>query len=264
LFNADRKKTETNASNSNSKERNAAGYTLNNEFNLTWSRFPQKSIETSFEHYHIGQKKNPEIILSSTNQNINNEYQISRTHNQLITRDYSKNKYFNNKFDNNINTNNAVIKIRKDITPQKIKINRRIINNNKIIKNNNNAINGSNNISMKNIINIQQNNNKYENNTIVQENKNINTVVNNIHNGDIYVHKKRNSAFGIERKNNFNYNNNDNNDNNDINLKKNNILNDKYNVTINNINNCNYFSLIQTSIRPELKILKKKINKNNY
>ena len=260
LFNTDRKKTETNTSNSNSKERNTTNYTLNNnEFNLTWSRFPKKSIETSFEHYHIGQNKNQGIILSSKNQNINNEYQINNTHNQLITKDNSKNKYLRNEFDNNIINNNALIKIRKDITPQKIKINRRIINNNnKTIKNNNKAINGSDNISMKNIINIQQNSNKYENNTIVQENKKINTVVNNIYDGDIYVHKKRNSAFGIERKNNFNYNNND------IDFKKNNVLNDKYNVTINNINNCNYFSLIQTSTRPELKIMKKKITKNNY
>lgn len=255
LYNTDRKKTETNVSNSNSKERNTTNYILNNEFNLTWSRFPKKSIEASFEHYHIGQKKKPKIILSSKNQNINNEFQINNTHNQLITKDNSKNNYFNNQIYNNINKANEVIKIRKDITPQKIKINRRIINNNKIKTNIIN--NGNNNISMKNIINIKQNNNKYENNTIIQEDRNINTV-NNIHDGDIYVHKKRNSAFGIERKNNFNYNNND------IDLKKNNNLNDKYNVTINNINNCNYFSLIQTSIRPELKIIQKKMNKNNY
>ena len=254
----DRKKTEANASNSNSKERNTTNYILNNEFNLTWSRFPKKSIETSFDHYNIGQQQNKEIRLSSKNQKINNEYQINNTHNQLITKDNSKNKYINNQFNNIINCNNEVNIIGKDITPQKIKINRRIINNNnKINKNNkNNKVNnGSNNISMKNIINIQHKN-KYENNLIIQENKDIYNV-NNIHDGDIYAHKKRNLAFGIERKNYFNFNNND------IDLKKNN-LNDKYNVTINNINNCNYFSLIQTSIRPELKIMKKKINKNNY
>jgi hypothetical protein len=258
LFNTDRKKTEANASNSNSKERNTTNYILNNEFNLTWSRFPKKSIETSFDHYNIGQQQNKKIRLSSKNQKINNEYQINNTHNQLIAKDNSKNKYINNQLNNIINCNNEVNIIRKDITPQKIKINRRIINNNnKINKNNkNNKVNnGSNNISMKNIINIQHKN-KYENNLIIQENKDIYTV-NNIHDGDIYAHKKRNSAFGIERKNYFNFNNND------IDLKKNN-LNDKYNVTINNINNCNYFSLIQTSIRPELKIMKKKINKNNY
>ena len=116
------------------------------------------NIAASIGSFHFPWVLKPQgIILSSKNQNINNEYKINNTHNQLITRDNSKNKYLRNEFDNNIINNNAVIKIRKDITPQKIKINRRIINNNnKTIKNNNKAINGSDNISMKNIINIQQ------------------------------------------------------------------------------------------------------------
>ena len=40
-------------------------------------------------------------------------------------------------------------------------------------------------------------------------------------------------------------------------------MNNKYNVTINNINNCNYISLIQQPVnKSEYKIIKKKIDKN--
>ena len=82
---------------------------------------------------------------------------------------------------------------------------------------------------MKNIINIQKKNKKEEN--IYDNGKKINAF-NNLREGDIYVHKKKSSGFGIDNKN----------------------LTNKYNVTINNINNCNYFSLIQPSIRPINKI----------
>ena len=89
---------------------------------------------------------------------------------------------------------------------------------------------------------MNRKNKKEENN---YENSQKINIVNNLHEHDIYVHKKKNSAFGIEQKKNFGY---------DMDLKKSTNFHHKYNVTINNINNCNYFSLIQTSIRPVKKI----------
>ena len=234
--NTDRKKTEVNISNSNSKDRNENIYIQNNEFNLTWSRFPKKKMETSFD------QKNSEIILSSKNNK------------KILTKINSKN---NNLLDKNEDNDNK-IQIKRDVTPQKITINRRLINN----KAKNNKTNfGSTNVSMKNINNIQQKNKKEEIN-IIKENiiyssessKGIN-FHNNLREGDIYVHKKRNSAYGFDGK----YNGGNENE-----MKKNINLNNKYNVTINNINNCNYYNLIQGCNKPEYKIIKKKINKNNY
>ena len=82
---------------------------------------------------------------------------------------------------------------------------------------------------MKNIINIRQKNKKKGNNNIIKDNiintsyMNKKSCFNNIlRQGDIYVHKK-NSASGIDNKYSH--------------------LNNKYNVTINNIHNCNYISL---------------------
>ena len=246
MCNTDRKKTEVNAS--NSKGRISCGFTNNNnyknEFNLTWSKFPKKSMEASFEHFRLGQggvqgkiqKKNPEITLSSKIKKMND--MILNSNNKYLSNVNSKNKNLKKQIGNNNLDNN--IKIRKDVTPQKITINRRMNNNkNKINK----ANNGSNNISMKNIINSAYPKNKKEEN----DKKN---SLNNVYEGDIYVHKKRNSAYDIENKNIEK--------NHDMEPKKNNNMNNKYNVTINNINNCNYFSLIQASIRSELKIIRKK------
>ena len=244
LCSTDRKKTEANISNSNDRN----NIFIPNEFNMTWSRFPKKSIETSFELNYINDKHNHDIVLSSKNKK-NNE---NRSNNKALSKINSKSKDMNER-----NEGSNIKKHRKDITPQKITINRRMINN-KIKSKRPNF--GSNNISMKNIINIQPKSNKEENNiiNISESNKMVNSH-SNLHEGDIYVHKKRNSAFGgIETKNNNSNVNNDTTDN-----KKNNYMNNKYNVTINNINNCNYISLIQQPVnKSEYKIIKKKIDKN--
>ena len=83
VCNTDRKKTETNGSNSNSKERNSHNIFIpNNEFNLTWSRFTKKSIETSFDQYYKGDKNKPEIILSSKNRKIN-DINLNNSNNKI-------------------------------------------------------------------------------------------------------------------------------------------------------------------------------------
>ena len=143
---------------------------------------------------------------------------------------------------------------RKDVTPQKITINRRMNNKNK----------NTNNISMKNMLNHHQNSNRSDNFIIIKENifdinennkKMNNNITNNLHQGDIYVHKKKNSNLNVENQNT------NNNNNNEGELKKHNTnVNSKYNVTINNINNCNYISLIQATNKSEFKIIKKKDN----
>jgi len=243
LCSTDRKKTEANISNSNDRN----NIFIPNEFNMTWSRFPKKSIETSFELNYINDKHNHDIVLSSKNKKSNE----NRSNNKALSKINSKSKDMNER-----NEGSNFKKHRKDITPQKITINRRMINN-KIKSKRPNF--GSNNISMKNIINIQPKSNKEENNiiNISESNKMVNSH-SNLHEGDIYVHKKRNSAFGVETKNNNSNVNNDTTEN-----KKNNYMNNKYNVTINNINNCNYISLIQQPAnKSEYKIIKKKIDKN--
>ena len=229
LCNTDRKKTEANASNSNSKERNSHNLFFNNEFNLTWSKFPKKSLENSFDRYYMlgGEKNKLEIMLSSKSRK-NNNGNLNNSNNKMTTKKNSKNKQ-NDKGISIIN------EIRKEVTPQKITINRRMIN----------TKNKNNNISMKNIINIRQKNKKKDNNNIIKDNiintsdVNKKSSCNNIlRQGDIYVHKKKNSALGIDSKNSH--------------------LNNKYNVTINNIHNCNYISLIQAPNKPDFKIIKKK------
>ena len=240
--NTDRKQTDENFSNSNSKERNYNIFNPNNDFNLTWSKFPKKSIETSFEHYYKGKKINNEyIILSSKNVKTNNKININNNRN-LANISKNENVDLNEKKEENNNKNK-----RKEVTPQKITINRRRIT--AKVKTNK-ANNENNNISMKNIIQINRKNYNYENNmNTIENNKNYN-INNNFHEGDIYVHKKRNSEFGIESKNH---------ENNDyIELKKNSNINNKYNITINNISNCNYYRLIEAMNKSELKM---KINK---
>ena len=218
------------------------------EFNLTWSRFSKKDMETSFENY-IAQKSPPQSVIMSSK----NIKKIENRNNKYITNAGSKNKYSVDKFDN------YNLRRKPDITPQKITINRRIITNK--MKNNKNCF-SSNNVSMKNIINIRQKNQRNG----FEENKNLNKNVintsasnkmmniNNLSNdGEIYTHKKKNSM--IVSKNIV--------DKTDEEILKKNSYNNKYNVTINNINNCNYYNLIQGDNKPEIKIIKKRINKNN-
>jgi hypothetical protein len=265
LCNTDRKKTDINiASNSNSKERNTHNYFLtNNEFNLTWSRFPQKSIETSFEHYvlgDVGERNKKDIICSSNNKTMNT-INLNNSSTKLLSKINSKNRsinkkkgaYMNEQSDKDLMYININGK-RKDVTPQKITINRRMNNKNK----------NTNNISMKNMLNHHQNSNRSDNFIIIKENifdinennkKMNNNITNNLHQGDIYVHKKKNSNLNVENQNT------NNNNNNEGELKKHNTnVNSKYNVTINNINNCNYISLIQATNKSEFKIIKKKDN----
>ena len=218
------------------------------EFNLTWSRFSKKDMEASFENY-IAQISPPQSVIMSSK----NIKKIENRNNKYIKNAGSKNKYSVDKFDN------YNLRRKPDITPQKITINRRIITNK--MKNNKNCF-SSNNVSMKNIINIRQKNQRNG----FEENKNLNKNVintsasnkmmniNNLSNdGEIYTHKKKNSM--IDSKNIA--------DKTDEEILKKNSYNNKYNVTINNINNCNYYNLIQGANKPEIKIIKKRINKNN-
>ena len=250
--------------NSNPNNENSKNFANNNynrntvfiprpEFNLTWSRLIKKDMESSFENF-MTQKSPPQSVIMSAK----NVKKIENRNNKYMTKVSSKNKYSVDKFDN------YNIKRKPDITPQKITINRKIITNK--LKSSKNCF-SSNNVSIKNIDNIQPKNKKIG----FDENKNINqNIINtsasnkmmNIHNnymndGEIYTHKKKNSLIGIDSKNNIDSSTGEN-----I-VKKNSIMNNKYNVTINNINNCNYINLIQGANKPEIKIIKKRINKNN-
>ena len=255
--------TNTNTNNTNINNENGKNFMNNNynrntvfiprpEFNLTWSRLIKKDMERSFENY-MTQKSPPSSVIMSAK----NVKKIENRNNKYMTKVSSKNKYSIDKFDN------YNLKRKQDVTPQKITINRKIITNK--LKNNKNCF-SSNNVSIKNIDNIQPKNKRFG----FDENKNINqniintsasnkmmSISNNYMNeGEIYTHKKKNSLIGIDTKNH--------NDSTGENIvKKNSILNNKYNVTINNINNCNYINLIQGANKPEIKIIKKRINKNN-
>ena len=111
-----------------------------------------------------------------------------------------------NKYSENNNLNKIHNKIKKDITPQKIKINRRKTLNN-IKANNSSMKNISNYINytkpkMKDEFNI--NNKDYIENLVNScENSKMMTKTQNhfyIGKGDIYVRKKQNSAFGVDVK----------------------------------------------------------------
>ena len=266
ICNTERKKTEENLTNLNSNtenlksipninkmDRNACSFMNKNEFNLTWSKFPKKEEEPSFDNYLTEANQAPPCsIMSAKN--------ITKIENRKGRKYITKVKNSIDKFDN------YRIKHKKEINPQKITINRKIIANK--MKNNKNLI-VSNNVSMKNIINLPQKNKKNG----LEDNKNlsqniINTSASNkmmsihnnlLHDGDMYNHKGKDSLLASNYKNNTESTN-------DLLFKKNtlNAMNNKYNVTINNINNCNYFNLIQgANNKPEIKIIKKRINKNN-
>lgn len=259
----ERRKTETNNSQSNSNiispatnntNRNSGGIFIpKKEFNLTWSRFPRKDVETSFDNYR-NRRNIPSVIMSSKDFKKN-----EKISSKFISKAASKNRNRNSmeRFDN------SHTKEKNDSTPQKITINRKIISNK--VKGSKNFIE-NNNASMKNITNMNHKNKKsgfYDNKAndqnvmnISASNKMFSFQLSNLHKNEIYCHKKRNSLLGIGLKNISNDNTND-----SI-LKKNSYVNSKYNVTINNINNCNYYNLIQGANKPGIKI-KKKISKNN-
>lgn len=259
----ERRKTETNNSQSNSNiispatnntNRNNGGIFIpKKEFNLTWSRFPRKEVETSFDNY-TNKRNFPNVIMSSKDFKKNEKLST-----KFISKAASKNRNRNSveRFDN------SHTKEKIDSTPQKITINRKIISNK--MKTSKNYIE-NNNASMKNITNMNQKIKKsgfYDNKAsdqnvmnISASNKMLSFQLSNLHKNEIYCHKKRNSLLGIGLKNISNDNTND-----SI-LKKNSYMNSKYNVTINNINNCNYYNLIQGTNKPGIKI-KKKISKNN-
>ena len=213
LYHTDRKKNNPNNkkdSNSNlaveEKERNTL-YIPKSEFNLTWSKFPLKNIQTS-SNLIKGQIPNnnyqknsiQSLIRNSTNVNNNVNKSLNK---KLLSQFKKKNK-------NNIssNPNKFPNKIRKDTTPQKITINRRKTMN----------VSKTNNSSMKNINYINYTKPKVKDEFYMNMKDNIENLMNSCDNndnmmiktqnnfypgkGDIYVRKKRNLAFGIEVKNN--------------------------------------------------------------
>jgi hypothetical protein len=272
ICNTERKKLDGNISNFNSNtenlknvpsinklDRNTCAFMKNNEFNLTWSKFPKKEEEQSFDNNLTEANPAPQSSITSS-KNISKVE--NRKNRKYITKVSSKHKNSIDKFDN------YRLKPKKDLNQQKITINKKIIANK--MKNNNNSL-SSNNVSMKSVFNLHQKNKKAS----FDDNKNlcpnsINTSASNkmigihnniLHEGEIYSNKKKDSLIGNNYKtSNINENTNE------IIYKKNsmNSLTNKYNVTINNINNCNYFNLIQgTNNKPEIKIIKKRVNKNN-
>ena len=248
LSNTERKQSEENLINNSShmeypnnlqKEKNI---TINRntvfipkrDFNFTWSRFPRPdNNEGSFDN----NSKNPpqSVMIDSkyiTKMDNRNTVNQSSKYMESVA---SKYKYSVDTFDNtNLNE-------KKDMSPNKIKINRRIITNN--LKNTKNFLYNKN-ASMKNIIDIRHKNkmNEFSNNKVVYRNNE----------GEIYTRKNKNSLSRMDI--------NDNSKN--VFGEKKNNNEQKYNVTINNINNCNYYSYIQEN-KPEIKIIKKRINKNN-
>ena len=197
LYNTDRKNQNLNNNNniidSNSnldfinKERN----TLNIpgcEFNLTWSKFPLKIINTN--------QKNSIQSLIRNSTNVNNDINKSLSK-KLLSQFKKKNKNVLN-----FNPNKFPNKLRKDTTPQKITINRRKTTNNSSMKNIINNINYTK-PKMKDEFNLNnkeyiENNilNTCEDNTIMTKTqKNFRPVQ-----GDIYVRKKQSAAFGVDIK----------------------------------------------------------------
>ena len=213
LYHTDRKKSNINNkfdANSNIESDNKERYTLNipnYEFNLTWSKFPLKNINHSSQvtkgKFSANNQTNTiqNIIRNTTNINNNVNNNINK---KLLIEFRMKNKYSENN-----NLNKIHNKIKKDITPQKIKINRRKTLNN-IKANNSSMKNISNYINytkpkMKDEFYMNMKNNindeivTYENNNIVMM-----KTQNNFYpeKGDIYVRKKRSPAFGLDFKGN--------------------------------------------------------------
>ena len=180
----------------------------NCEFNLTWSKFPLKSMQTqinltSGKNYMNNQKNSiNSLIRNSTNTNDN----IRKNLNKKILSQFKK----KNKNIINLNQNKFHNKIRKDTTPQKITINRKkTMNNSK-----------TNNSSMKNVNYINYTKPKMKDEFYINMKNNIDNIFDSDENdnktliktqnhfylakGDIYVRKKRSLAFGVENKNNQN------------------------------------------------------------
>ena len=211
LYSTDRKRQYFNNKDSNliydDKERKTLNIP-NCEFNLTWSKFPLKSMQTqinltSGKNYMNNQKNSiNSLIRNSTNTNDN----IRKNLNKKILSQFKK----KNKNIINLNQNKFHNKIRKDTTPQKITINRKkTMNNSK-----------TNNSSLKNINYINYTKPKMKDEFYINMKNNIDNIFDSDENdnktliktqnhfypakGDIYVRKKRSLAFGVENKNNQN------------------------------------------------------------
>ena len=211
LYSTDRKRQYFNNKDSNliyeDKERKTLNIP-NCEFNLTWSKFPLKSMQTqinltSGKNYMNNQKNSiNSLIRNSTNTNDN----IHKNLNKKILSQFKK----KNKNIINLNQNKFHNKIRKDTKPQKIIINRKkTMNNSK-----------TNNSSMKNINYINYTKPKTKDEFYINMKNNIDNIFDSYENdiktliktqnhfypakGDIYVRKKRSLAFGVENKNNQN------------------------------------------------------------
>ena len=211
LYSTDRKRQYFNNKDSNliydDKERKTLNIP-NCEFNLTWSKFPLKSMQTqinltSGKNYMNNQKNSiNSLIRNSTNTNDN----IRKNLNKKILSQFKK----KNKNIINLNQNKFHNKIRKDTKPQKIIINRKkTMNNSK-----------TNNSSLKNINYINYTKPKMKDEFYINMKNNIDNIFDSYENdiktliktqnhfypakGDIYVRKKRSLAFGVENKNNQN------------------------------------------------------------
>ena len=211
LYSTDRKRQYFNNKDSNliydDKERKTLNIP-NCEFNLTWSKFPLKSMQTqinltSGKNYMNNQKNSiNSLIRNSTNTNDN----IRKNLNKKILSQFKK----KNKNIINLNQNKFHNKIRKDTKPQKIIINRKkTMNNSK-----------TNNSSMKNVNYINYTKPKMKDEFYINMKNNIDNIFDSYENdiktliktqnhfypakGDIYVRKKRSLAFGVENKNNQN------------------------------------------------------------
>ena len=211
LYSTDRKRQYFNNKDSNliydDKERKTLNIP-NCEFNLTWSKFPLKSMQTqinltSGKNYMNNQKNSiNSLIRNSTNTNDN----IHKNLNKKILSQFKK----KNKNIINLNQNKFHNKIRKDTKPQKIIINRKkTMNNSK-----------TNNSSMKNVNYINYTKPKMKDEFYINMKNNIDNIFDSYENdiktliktqnhfypakGDIYVRKKRSLAFGVENKNNQN------------------------------------------------------------
>ena len=218
LFSTDRKSQYLNINNINNKidsnsniayddkERKTL-YAPNCEFNLTWSKFPLKAMQTQFnlpsDKSYINNPKNnmQNIIRNSTNINDN----VHKNLNKKIFSQFKK----KNKSIINSNSNKFSTKNKKDTTPQKIVINRKKMNNSK-----------TNNSSMKNINYINYTKPKMKDEFYMNIKDNIDNVFNSYENdnkiliktqnqfypakGDIYVRKKGSKVFGGDIKTNQN------------------------------------------------------------
>ena len=210
LYNTDRKKRPTNYANKSktnldSKERKTLCIP-NCKFNLTWSKFPLKNLQTSanfstelfFNNTQINSIQS--LIRNSTNLNNNVKKVINK---KLLSQ--IKKKLKNNL---NLNQNKLPNKIKKNTTTQKITINLSKTMNK--TKNHNSSMKNLKNVNyikpkMKDEFNKNNKDNKDNEINICDEEKKI--MMKTQHNfyfgkGEIYVRKRGNMNFGVDNKNN--------------------------------------------------------------